>query len=59
MDRLKPLNLDKIKRNLKQGSIVYKQLSEKEKREYKTERKKLREKQLTIKIRKIDELKNE
>ena len=59
MDRLKPLNLDEIKRNLKQGSIVYKQLSEKEKREYITERKKLREKQLTIKIRKIDELKNE
>ena len=59
MDRLKPLNLDEIKRNLKQSTIVYKQLSEKEKREYISERKKLREKQLAIKIRKIDELKNE
>ena len=59
MDRLKPLNLDEIKRNMKQGAIVYKQLSEKEKREYLLERKKLREKQLTIKINKIDELRNE
>ena len=59
MDRLKPLNLDEIKRNLKQGNIVYKQLSEKEKREYILERKKIREKQLAIKIRKIDELRNE
>ena len=59
MDRLKPLNLDEIKRNLKQNTVVYKQLSEKEKREYILERKKLREKQLTIKIKKIDELRNE
>ena len=59
MDRLKPLNLDEIKRNLKQGNIVYKQLSEKEKHEYILERKKLREKQLSLKIRKIDELRNE
>ena len=59
MDRLKPLNLDEIKRNLKQGAIVYKQLSEQEKIEYISERKKLRDKQLSIKIRKIDELRNE
>ena len=59
MDRLKPLNLDEIKRNLKQNTVVYKQLSEKEKHEYILERKKLREKQLTIKINKIDELRNE
>ena len=59
MDRLKPLNLDEIKRNLKQGNIVYKQLSEKEKREYILERKQIRERQLSIKIKKIDELRNE
>ena len=59
MDRLKPLNLEEIKRNLKQGSIVYKQLSEKEKIEYKLERKKIREKQLGIKYRKVNELKDE
>ena len=59
MARLKPLNLDEIKRNLKKGTVVFKQLSEKEKREYILERRKLREEQLTIKLRKIDELRNE
>ena len=59
MDRLKPLNLDEIKRNLKQNNIVYKQLSEQEKKAYITERKKLREKQLSLKIKKIDELRDE
>ena len=59
MDRLKPLNLDEIKRNLKQGNIVYKQLTEKEKKEYILERRKIREKQYGIKTKKIDELKNE
>ena len=32
MDRLKPLNFDDLKRNLKDSNVVYKQLSESEKR---------------------------
>ena len=40
MNRLKPLNFSDLKRNLKDTNVVYKQLSEKEKKEYNLEKKK-------------------
>ena len=59
MNRLKPLNFDDLKRNLKESNVVYKQLSETEKKEYILRRKKLKEKQLSIKNKRIEELQNE
>ena len=59
MNRLKPLNFDDLKRNLKEINVVYKQLSESEKKEYILKRKKLKEKQLSLKNKRIEELQNE
>ena len=59
MNRLKPLNFSDLKRNLKDTNVVYKQLSEKEKKEYNLEKKKLRQKQLSLKNKRIEELQNE
>ena len=59
MNRLKPLIFDDLKRNLKESNVVYKQLSEEEKKEYILKRKKLKEKQLILKNQKIEELQYE
>ena len=59
MDRVKPLNFDDLKRNLKESNVVYKQLSESEKREYILRRKKLKEAQLSFKNQRIEQLQNE
>ena len=59
MNRLKPPNFDDLKRNLKDSNVVYKQLSEKEKKEYILRRKKLKQKQLSLKNKRIEELQNE
>jgi len=59
MDRLKPLNFNDLKRNMKETNVVFKQLNEEEKKAYILKRKKLREKQLSLKNKKIEELQNE
>ena len=59
MNRLKPLTFDDLKRNLKESNVVYKQLSEEEKKEYILKRKKLKEKQLLLKNKRIEELQYE
>ena len=59
MDRLKPLNFDDLKRNLKESNVVYKQLSESEKKEYILKRRKLKETQLSLKNKRINDLQNE
>ena len=59
MDRLKPLNFSDLKRNLKDTNVVYKQLNEEEKKTYILKRKKLREKQISLKNKRIEELQNE
>jgi len=59
MDRLKPLNFNDLKRNMKETNVVFKQLNEEEKKEYILKRKKLRQKQLSLKNKRIEELQNE
>ena len=59
MNRLKALDFEDLKRNLKANNVVFKQLSQVEKREYIKQRKILKAKQLDIKNKRIEELQNE
>ena len=59
MNRLKALDFEDLKRNLKANNVVFKQLSQMEKREYIKQRKILKAKQLDIKNKRIEELQNE
>ena len=59
MNRLKVLNFEDLKRNLKANNVIFKQLNKVEKREYIKQRKILKAKQLDIKNKRIEELKNE
>ena len=59
MSRLKALDFEDLKRNLKANNVVFKQLNKEEKREYIKQRKILKAKQLDIKNKRIEELQNE
>lgn len=59
MNRLKPLDFSDLKQTLKDTTVVFKQLSQQEKKEYIQQRKELKAKQLEIKNKRIEELKNE
>ena len=59
MNRLKALDFEDLKRNLRANNVVFKQLNQAEKREYIKQRKILKSKQLDIKNKRIEELKNE
>ena len=59
MNRLKALDFEDLKRNLRANNVVFKQLNQAEKREYIKQRKILKAKQLDIKNKRIEELKNE
>ena len=59
MNRLKALDFEDLKRNLKANNVVFKQLNQTEKREYIKQRKILKAKQLDIKNKRIEELQNE
>ena len=59
MNRLKALDFEDLKRNLKANNVVFKQLNQTEKREYIKQRKILKAKQLDIKHKRIEELQNE
>ena len=59
MSRLKALDFEDLKRNLKAYNVIFKQLNQTEKREYIKQRKILKEKQLEIKNKRIEQLQNE
>ena len=59
MNRLKALDFEDLKRNLKANNVVFKQLNQIEKREYIKQRKILKAKQLDIKNKRIEQLQNE
>ena len=59
MNRLKALDFEDLKRNLKANNVVFKQLNQLEKREYIKQRKILKAKQLDIKNQRIEQLQNE
>ena len=59
MSRLKALDFEDLKRNLKANNVIFKQLNQTEKREYIKQRKILKEKQLEIKSKRIEQLQNE
>ena len=59
MHRLKALDFEDLKRNLKANNVVFKQLNKSEKREYIKRRKILKAEQLEIKNKRIEELQNE
>ena len=59
MNRLKVLDFTDLKQTLKENTVVFKQLSAEEKKEYIKQRKELKAKQLSIRNKRIEELKNE
>ena len=59
MQRLKVLDFEDLKRNLKANNVVFKQLSQIEKREFFNRRKILKAKQLEIKNHRIQEIQKE
>lgn len=59
MNRLKPLDFSDLKRTLKNSTVIFKQLTQSEKKEYIHQRKELKKIQNDIKTKRIEELKNE
>ena len=59
MSRLKVLDFEDLKRNLKANNVIFKQLSQIEKREFFNRRKVLKAKQLEIKNHRIQEIQKE
>ena len=59
MNRLKVLDFTDLKQTLKENTVVFKQLSSSEKKEYIKQRKELKAKQLAIRNKRVEELKNE
>ena len=59
MNILKVLDFSDLKQTLKENTVVFKQLSSSEKKEYIKQRKELKSKQLAIRNKRVEELKNE
>ena len=59
MNRLKCLNFEDLKNNLRENNVIFKQLNQMEKREYIKQRKILKAKQIELKNKRIQELQNE
>ena len=59
MTRLKILDFEDLKKNLKANNVVFKQLSPIEKRDFFKKRRILKEKQLEIKNQRIEDIKKE